>query len=223
MEHDATLPASLDRFGTELVARLQRLQRRNRRRRLAAVGIAVTALLAGTALAATHALDESRNSHPVYRIGHDSAFFDSAQLLYGRFARELLIDQRVGPLEITLPPSARRLAGTPVLIRHVASSYCLQAVGVPPVQQYMCGEPSSRRPILGIGISQSNAPFVYTGLEASNVVRHIIRCGRDIQNVTSNAGSHRFLYISPRPLRGARCTQTSTLRDGSKITAVLRR
>jgi hypothetical protein len=212
MEHDA----ALDRFGTDLVARLQLLRRRHRRRRLAGAGIALTALLAGTALAAH---EESRNNHPIYRVGQDSFSFDPAQLLYGQFARELLTDTRGGPLEITLPPRTRRLAGTRVLIRHVASSYCVQAVGVPPVQQYVCGLPSSRQPILGIGISESNAPYVYTGLEASNVVRHTILCGRDIENVTSNAGPHRFLYISPRPLHGARCTQTSTLRDGSRITA----
>jgi hypothetical protein len=214
MEHDA----ALDRFGTELVARLQLLRRRHRRRRLAGVGVALTALLAGTALAATHALDD-RNNHPVYRVGQDTFTFDPAQLLYGQFARQLVTDTRGGALEITLPSSARRLAGTRVLIRHVASSYCMQAVGLPPIQRYVCGRPSSRQPILGIGISQSDAPYVYTGLEASNVVRHTIRCGRDIQNVTSNAGPHRFLYISPRPLHGARCTQTSTLRDGSRITA----
>jgi hypothetical protein len=212
MEHDA----ALDRFGTELVARLQLLRRRHRRRRLAGIGIALTALLAGTALAAHN---ESGNNHPIYRVGQDTFTFDPSQLLYGQFARALLIDTRGGPLEITLPPSTRRLAGTRVLIRHVASSYCVQAVGVPPIQQYLCGLPSSRQPILGIGISQSNAPYVYTGLEASNVVRHTIRCGRNIQNVTSNAGLHRFLYISPLPLHGARCTQTSTLRDGSRITA----
>jgi hypothetical protein len=211
-EHE--LPRSLERFGQTLVARLHVARRNARRRRLAGGCMLATVLLAGTAIAATRALDGPAG----YRISKGTFVLDPAQVLYGGYARQLRADVNGQRMLLTLPPHANGYGNAQVLITPFAGGDCLLLQDTT-----FCGpSPNTHAPVLGVLAPAYGVPFVYAGVEAPAVVRHVIRCGSTTRDVTSNAGAHAFVFVAPRGVPESACRQTATLADGERVTSRLR-
>lgn len=211
-QHD--LPVALERFGQVLVGRLHVVRRRTRRRRLAASCMLATALLAGTAIAATHALDGPAG----YRISKGTFVLDPAQALYGGFQRDLRADTDGQRVLLTLPAHANGYGGAQVLLSPMTGGDCLLLQDAA-----NCGpSPDDRTPVLGVVAPSEGEPFVYAGVEAPAVVRHVIRCGSTTRDVTSNAGAHTFAFVAPRGVAVFACRQTVTLANGRRVTSLLR-
>jgi hypothetical protein len=207
------LPASLEQFGHLLVGRLHVLRRRSRRRRLLAGCALASALLAGSAIAATRALEGSSD-----RITPETYILDPAQVLYGQYQRDLQADMQARDGLLTLPAQTGILAGSSAYLAPLrGGGLCLRVL-----HQQMCGNaPDAHAPVLGLSLSVPDAPYVYVGIRAPSVLRISVRCGGTTRRIALQPGTRAFVYVAPRDTDPRRCSLTSALRGGGTVTSRL--
>lgn len=211
------IPLELQNFEHTLIHGLRLRQVRRQRRGMLAAGLAVAALLTGTAVAATRALDQ-----PTIAEQNHTQNLDAARSLLSGFLKNdpaQAVDADLSAIRLltSLPARTGTYSGLNAYIAPTRSGGACIVL----LNEASCGGAlTTKHPVQALGLGQTPAtPFLLIGVEGSFVSKHVIRCGATAEDVTGNAGGTTFAYVATSPsIDPSTCSQQFTLQDGQVVT-----